>query len=720
MKNAFSLSVNDKGWARLVFDMPNEKVNTFSAEAIAELAVHLDRLVERSDVKALILLSGKPGIFIAGANIDELAAIESEADAENKARRGQAIFSKIAALPFPAFAVIDGVCVGGGLECALACSYRIVSDSDRVKLGLPEVSLGIIPGWGGTQRLPRLIGLPSALDLILSGRSVNGKKALKLGLADALVAHEFLDEAVDRFVESTLSRSDPCHPKRPSRGLLAQLLERAPMGRSIVFRKARQTLKRRTKGLYPAPEAALDVVRHSFGHSLESGLAIEAIAFSKLCVTHVSKNLVQLFYTNEALKKDAGIGDTLHPPSVRSAAVLGAGVMGGGIAWLLSSRDIPTRMKDIKWEAIATGLAEANDYYVQLVKRRKLTSAAAKLKMHRISGTVDYSGFRQVDIVIEAVVENLDLKRSVLSEVENWIRDNAVIATNTSSLSVEDMASALRCPERFVGMHFFNPVNRMPLVEVIAGPQTAQEAIATVIDLTRRLGKTPIVVNNCSGFLVNRILIPYLNESAYMLQEGTPMTEIDRTIEGFGMPMGPFALADEVGIDVGLKVATILENAYGERMKVADIIRAIYEERHLVGKKKGRGFYVHDGHGREPNTKVVDELAREVQERLHVERHPVGQDQIIDRSVLVMVNEAARCLEESIVGRPQYLDMAMIMGTGFPAFRGGPLRYADERGLSDVCRSLDALASQFGKRFEPAPLLLDLERRGETFYHSRS
>ncbi|MDQ8179174.1 3-hydroxyacyl-CoA dehydrogenase NAD-binding domain-containing protein [Pelagicoccus sp. SDUM812005] len=715
---AFKMNVDGQGVARLVFDLPEEKVNKFSYPVMKEFLDTLDAVSKQADIKVLLLMSGKPGIFIAGADIGELAKIKDEGEGESKARFGQAVFSRLENLPFPTVAVIDGAGVGGGLECALACQYRLVSDSPKCKLGLPEVTLGIIPGWGGTQRLPRLLGLPQALDLILSGRSIDGKKAVRIGLADRLMAHEFVEDAVQDFVKELLLNSSMDRRTTRKGSVRDRFLSGTPLGRWLVYRKARQNLERRTKGKYPAPEAALEVVRETFVRGGAAGFAREAKVFAKLCSTHVSKNLVQLFYTNESLKKDAGIGDTLHPEPIRSAAVLGAGVMGGGIAWLLSSQDIPVRMKDIKWEAIAAGYAEANSYYQQMVKRRKMRPHELNVKMHRISGTVDYTGFRKVDLVIEAVVEDLEVKRSVLRDVEKRIPVNAVIATNTSSLSLVDLGEGLVHPERLVGMHFFNPVNRMPLVEVIAGPKTAQEAIAKVIDLTRRLGKTPIVVNNCSGFLVNRILIPYLNESAYMLQEGTSMERIDKVLEDFGLPMGPFALADEVGIDVGLKVALILEKAYGKRMRVADIMKAVYEEGHLLGKKDGKGFYLHKGKERTPNDKTISELAKAVQERLHTDHHDLDTDEIVDRALLCMVNEAARCLEEDIVHTPEYLDMAMIMGTGFPPFRGGPLRYADERGLSDVCRALEALQKKFGERYEPSGLLLEMERSGRRFYET--
>ncbi|MBK1880332.1 3-hydroxyacyl-CoA dehydrogenase NAD-binding domain-containing protein [Pelagicoccus mobilis] len=716
MKNkAFQLVVNTEGVARLLFDLPNEKVNTFSSSEMKELKEALLELSKRDDVRLMLLMSAKPGIFIAGANIGELASIESVEVAEEKSRYGQSVFQGLEDLPFPTVAVIDGACVGGGLECALACTYRLVSDSPKTKLGLPEVSLGIIPGWGGTQRLPRLLGLPGALKLILSGRPVDGRKAVRMGLADKLVAHEFLDEGVRGFINSVLSESGIAR-RRSRHAARDWFLNRTPIGRTLVFRNAKQQLKRRTKGKYPAPEVALQVVHDSFRGDWSKGMALEARRFSKLCITHVSKNLVQLFYTNESLKKDAGIGDTLHPKPVETAAVIGAGVMGGGISWLLSSKGIPVRMKDVKWEAIATGMAAASDYFGQLVKRRKMKKGAAKLAMHRISGTTDYTGFRNVDLVIEAVVEDLEVKQSVLVDVEKRIREDAVIATNTSSLSMVDLGKGLVHPERFVGMHFFNPVNRMPLVEVIAGPKTSQEAIAKVIDLTRKLGKTPIVVNNCSGFLVNRILIPYLNESAYMLQEGTSMERIDKALEDFGLPMGPFALADEVGIDVGLKVARILESSYGERMQVADIMKDAFEEYHLLGKKSGKGFYIHEGKKMRPNEKDLAPLAKAYQARLKSEVHSLDTDEIVDRALLPMVNEAARCLEEDIVRTPEYLDMAMIMGTGFPPFRGGPLRYADERGLSDVCRSLERLEKKYGERYHPSDLLLEMEKTGRRFY----
>lgn len=713
MRDPFTLAIDRSGVARLVFDQPDAKVNTFSSSVMAAFSSQLDALAGSGEVRALVLSSAKPGIFIAGADIGELAAIEDAGEAESKSRQGQAIFNKISALPFPSIALIDGACVGGGLECALACSYRVVTDNPKTKLGLPEVSLGIIPGWGGTQRLPILVGLPAALDLILSGRLIDSGKAVKIGLADLLVSHAFIEASIAPFVEEVLSGQRRPHSRR---GFSDLLLNRTFIGRALVFRKARQSLELRTKGHYPAPEMALEVVRSTFGKSFEKGLIAEARAFAGLCGTDVSKNLIQLYYTKEALKKDAGSGETVSPALVRSAAVLGAGVMGGGIAWLFSSKDIPVRMKDISWDAIAHGLREASDYYRQLEKRRKLSKREIGLKMHRIGVGTDYAGFKNADLVVEAVVENLNTKRAVLSEVESWIRDDAVLATNTSSLTLVDLAQNLRHPQRFVGMHFFNPVNRMPLVEVVAGPRSSPEAVASVIALAKRLGKTPIQVNDCAGFLVNRILIPYLNESAYLLQEGASMVEIDRVIEAFGMPMGPFVLADEVGLDVGLKVAQSLEGSYGARMRVAELLRRMYEERRLVGKKQGRGFYLHEGKRRTPNDAAVSAVTGELQQGLKRNAELLDERQILERALLPMINEAARCLEENIVASPEYLDMAMILGTGFPPFRGGPLRYADKLGATALCRVLDRLQQEHGPRFEPAPLLLEMERKGSRFY----
>jgi 3-hydroxyacyl-CoA dehydrogenase/enoyl-CoA hydratase/3-hydroxybutyryl-CoA epimerase len=713
-KPAFSLSVDGEGIARLVFDLPGEKVNKFSAAVMGELGELIDLLAKRGDVKVLTVTSGKPDIFIAGADIKELQRITIAADALAKARAGQQLFQRWHDLPFPTIAVIDGACLGGGLEFAMACTFRLVTDADRTSLGLPEVTLGILPGWGGTQRLPRLVGPKQALDMILAGKPLNGPKSLKAGLADACVARAFLDVEVPRFIERVLSHDgrEAIRAGRKPRGG-SGILEGNPFGRMLLYRGARQLLKKKSRGM-PAPFKALEVVRQTYGGSLDTGLTREAEAFSELAPTPECKCLIDLFFASEGLKKsDKG---EAPPMPVERAGVLGAGVMGGGIAWLFADRGIPARVKDISWEAVAKAFHTANDYNRQLVKIRKLKEHEASVRMQRISGGIDYHGFQHADLVVEAVVENLEVKKKVLAELEGNVKAGAILCTNTSSLSVTEMGRALARPERFAGMHFFNPVNRMPLVEVVPGEKTTPETVASVAALARRLGKTPVVVKDCPGFLVNRILLPYMVEAAWLLQEGAGVEQIDRAIYRFGMPMGPFTLTDEVGIDVGAKVAKILAEGYGERMAVAPVLEHIAHDLKLLGAKGKRGFYLHEGKKRGLNPEIAAAV-KTVRDRERRAPRTFADEEIVDRCMLIMVNEAARCLEERVVAKAAFLDLAMVMGTGFPPQRGGPLHHADHIGLRTVVDRLNHLHLRCGLRFKPTESLVQMATRGERFFN---
>ncbi len=705
--NAFSLTITN-GIARLVFDLPGEKVNKFSFAAMEDLDRHLAELEGHREVRLLVLTSAKPGVFIAGADITMLARISEQAEAEAKAREGQRVFNRLADLPFPTMAVIDGACLGGGLECALACTWRVVTDGDKVKLGLPEVSLGIIPGWGGTHRLPRLIGLRGALDLIASGRPVNGKKALQMGLADVYVAQAFLEDELPRVINQVL---DPAQAAalvaKRVRPFSERLMGQAPF-RSLVLGAARKEILRKTKGQFPAPLAALDVLARTAGAARERGLSLEARTFARLAPTPTCKALIDAFFASEEVKKVAAKPE--H--EAQSVGVLGAGVMGGGIAWAVSAAGLPVRVKDLTWDAVAKGLATANGYNQALVKMKKCQPGEANLRMHRIAGTLDWSGFERTDVVIEAVVEDLHVKRKVLAEAERHVRGDTILASNTSSLSITAMAEGLQDPTRLVGMHFFNPVNRMPLVEVIAGTESSPEAIGRVAALAQRLGKTVVVVRDCPGFLVNRILLPYMNEAARCLEDGGDVAGIDAVITRFGMPMGPFTLTDEVGIDVGFKVARILEAGYGPRHAVADLLRIVYEELHLLGTKAGAGFFLHNGKRLDPNPAIAQALAKF---RASRPVHDLTPQEVEDRCLLTMVNEAARCIEEQVIEKPQLLDLAMLMGTGFPPAKGGPLHYADARGIPAVVDALKRLRDTHGARFEPSPLLVEMAKTNRRF-----
>ena len=697
---------------RVIFDLPKEKVNKLSSTVMAELEQAVIAIGNDTSCEVVSFESAKKDIFIAGADIEELQRIESREVARKKAQAGQAVFARIADLPQTTVAIIDGACVGGGCELALACEFRMATDNPKTKIGLPEVQLGIIPGWGGTQRLPRLIGLPEALKIILPGKTVNAGKAKKIKLVDHVVSAALLEEEQQSFLQKLRDSSFrfSLKSKRKAKGKIAglvnSLLETSP-GRSFVIKQARKNVMKKSKGFYPAPLAVLDLLSEKC--SFSEGIERELQAFSKLAVSDISKNLVALFFLNEEIKKQRGadFDGEITPPE--SAAVLGAGVMGGGIAWLMSHRGLSVRMKDISWDAIAQGYAQAGSYFAQLKKRRRIKQGQIDRAMNRIGASVDYHGFSRVDLVVEAVVENMEIKKQVLAETETYLSDSALLCSNTSALSITEIATALQRPENFCGMHFFNPVNRMPLVEIIRGKQTSEQALARAVAMVKKWGKSPVVVQDCPGFLVNRILLPYINEAAYLLQEGADIEMVDNTITGFGLPMGPFELADQVGIDVGYKVAKILEAGFGKRMAACPLLTTVYDDLQLLGKKGSAGFYMYDG----KKTVVNPAIARFAEVG---KKREYSEEEIIDRLLIVMVNEAARCLQEGVVASAGQLDFAMIMGTGFPPWRGGLCRWADAVGLETIVNKCETLDAVIEERYQVSPYLRELATTGRGFY----
>lgn len=668
----FTLDVDSNGVARLVFDLPNEKVNKFSRDTLAALDTVLETLENNEQIRILVISSAKENIFVAGADLREFErAFRSPEISKTMINEGHRLFRRLEKLPYPTIAVIHGACLGGGLEFALACRYRIVSDHPKTVLGLPEVTLGIIPGWGGTQRLPRLVGLENSLSMILTGKPVPAIKAWKMGLADAIVPWEFLDHKVEEFISNCLKgKIEKRHPG----GLRVTLLEKNWIGQKLLFRKAKSDVLQKTKGHYPAPLVALQLIEETHGLPLDEGLAKEAQTFIENITTtfSASKHLIHLFFTQEALKKEPGIKLSAAPRKVKATGVIGAGTMGAGIAWLLSNHGRPVRLKDISWEAIGKGYGAAHELYEQMVARKKLKPTQASFKFHHISGTTDYIGFHPLDLVIEAAVEDLPLKLKILNELEANLSEEAIIATNTSSLSVNRLSEALKHPERFVGLHFFNPVNRMPLVEVAYGEKTSAETIASAVELCRKLRKTPIVVKDCPGFLVNRIFAAGQNAAMHLLEEGVPMEQLEKAMVAFGMPMGPFTLADTVGNDIGYKVAKHFEEAYGARMQPPMIIEALYEHA-FYGKKNGKGFYTYSGKRKKPNPDLKAFLPKT---QVHL-----SDKAIVEKVIKSMAKEATRCLDEGIVTDADTLDMALVLGIGFPPFRGGLLRYARENSL---------------------------------------
>ncbi len=699
--SAFDLHV-ENNIATLIFDMPDSNVNLLSTTVLKELDSYLDELKNRKDIDVLLFTSAKEGVFIAGADISEIKSLNDEQVSYDIVRKGQIILSKISTLPFYTIAVIDGACLGGGFELALNCDYRIATQNPKTKIGLPEVNLGVLPGFGGTQNLKHLIGKQKALELILGAKMINGLKAEKLKMVDACVPEGYLDFKLESFIQAVLDDSE--RAKIDERRYKENILERFAPG--LIYHFALKEVMKKTKGNYPAPLEVIELFKRTEKLPLNEALSLEVYSFARLCVTEVSKNLISLFYASEKLKHDTFVKDDVLPMSVDSASVIGGGVMGGGIVWLFSKMDIPVRLKELHYEPIASSFKTISNAYNQIVKRKRLTQREVELKMGRISYTTNYDGLNNIDLVVEAVIENTEVKKSVYKELEDVVKDDCIIASNTSSLSISMLSEDMKRPERFIGMHFFNPVPRMPLVEIIPGEKTSDETIATVVKVARDAGKTAILVGDCAGFLVNRVLITYINECARMFREGASMTYIDQAIEEFGMPMGPFTLADEVGLDVGYKVSKVLEEAYGERMKVAPILEQVLDMK-LLGKKGKKGFYVYNGKNKQVNQEVIDIQPRS---------RPYSKPEIIDRAMLIMINEAARVLDEKIVKDASQVDMAMIMGTGFPPFRGGLLKYADSMGIEKVYMSLVHLQEKYGDRFEPARLIVEMAEKNEPFY----
>ena len=654
----------------------------------------------------MVITSGKPDNFMAGADIKDFTAIRSALEGETLSRTGQAVMDRLEAVRVPVVAAIHGTCLGGGLETVLACRYRVASDDPRTALGVPEVMLGLLPGAGGSQRLPRLIGLARSLDLILTGRSLRAPRALAAGLVDEVVPAPILLQTA-RAAALALAEGRLV-PKRPGIPLRERLL------RPVIFRKARASVRAKTGGHYPAPLLAIDVVEEGTARSLAEGLKLEAAAFGTLAVTDASRALVSVFFATQDIKKDAGYPAATLATPVAKLGVLGAGLMGAGIAGAAAEAGVSVRLKDASHEALGRGLRHVRDLLDERRKRGSLTRLEVEKRMDRLSATLDYSGFRRADLVIEAVFEDLELKRRVLAETEAATLDDCVFASNTSALPISDIAARARRPGRVLGMHFFSPVHRMPLLEVVVTPRTEDTATATAVTFGRKLGKHVIVVRDGPGFYTTRALAPYLNEGARMVEEGASVESVDRAMTAFGFPIGPLALLDEVGIDVGAKVARTMRAAFGERMAPpAAMERVVADGRQ--GRKNQRGFYTYDG-GRKRVDETVYSLLRSAPGSAggnsagdghggsggaDRERRSAELREVQDRLVFAFLNEAVACLQEGVLRSPRDGDVGALFGLGFPPFLGGPFRYLDHLGARFAVEMLEKLRALHGERFNP-------------------
>ena len=706
--------------AILTFDLPNEKVNKLSTAVMTELRTHLEKL-KSSSYKMVIFKSAKPRIFIAGADIEEIKELKTKEQVQAAVGTGQEIFNLIEDLPMPTMALVNGACAGGGCELILACDYRIATDDPSTRIGLPETQLGILPGFGGCVRLPRTVGLQASLDVILAGKLLNSKKALKIGLVDFVVHPNLLDGFALNQMQKIIS--DGAKKRRKifqARGLVNKLIE-GPL-KFIVFSKAKSGVLKITKGHYPAPLAALEVVRKTHGmdngnsRSRAAALQIEKQYFCELAISDISKNLIHVFYLTEMVKKQTGVNSGLKGKPVKHLGVLGAGTMGGGIAYVAADKGIDVRVKDISHEANAKALKHARDLWVKLVKKKVIDNYQFTQKMSLVSTTLDFSGFKNVDLTIEAIVEDMAVKQKVIGQTAAQMREDAIIVTNTSSLSVTEIAKGHPRPEYFAGMHFFSPVHKMPLVEVIRGEKSSDETIATVFELAKKMGKMPVVVKDGAGFLVNRLLLPYMAEAAFLLAEGMSVEQVDNAyVFVFGMPMGPFELMDSVGLDVCVKVLNIFKKAFPDRVEVPALMEKLEKNKSRLGQKTNLGFYKYDNGGKKigVDSTIYSELG------LAAPTNPFTEQECLERGVFAMINESTLALDQDkIVETPHEVDLAMIMGTGFPPFRGGLLKYADSIGAKYISEKLQKYAQERNaKRFKPSDKLAERAEKNLKFYN---
>ncbi|HWZ60561.1 MAG TPA: fatty acid oxidation complex subunit alpha FadJ [Gemmatimonadaceae bacterium] len=711
---ALTVDVHD-GVALVTLDVPGSAVNTFTRAVRDEFVALLDRLERDESVRAAVLFSGKPDVWIAGADVEELAHVLTPEDGERLSLDGQILLARVERLRTPIVAAIQGACLGGGLELALACAYRIAADTPKTILALPEVNLGLVPGGGGTQRLPRVVGLRTALDMILRGANVRARKALQTGLVDELVHPAILREiALARARELGEGRRPP--RRRSSDGAAQRLLlEENPVGRAVVFRQAREQTLAKSKGHYPAPMAAIEAIAAGYLGGADRGYREEARAFGAMAASPVSKQLIYLFFAQNALKRDSGVPPNAHATELRKIAVLGTGFMGAGITSVAVQQGIAVRFKDTEHGRVLAGMAGVRTVVKERLTRRQITRQQFDDMMSLAEGTIEYSGFGNVRLVIEAVFEDLGVKQAVIREVERVVPAGAVIASNTSTIPIAAIATASRDPSRVIGMHFFSPVPKMPLLEVIVTPETNPDVIATTVALGRRLGKTVIVVNDSPGFYVNRILAPYVNEAAKMLDEGVSVEAIDKALVAFGFPVGPITLVDEVGLDVAAKSGHIIAEAYGARITPSASIQRVLAAGRL-GRKNRKGFYLYDEQGEK---KGVDASVYTLLPT-GAQRSTIPDEVIQERTVLAMLNEAVRCLEDGVIRSTRDGDIGAVMGIGFPPFRGGPFRYIDTLGAAHVVKRLEELNDKYAPRFQPADRLLDAARSHALFSPDRS
>src|SRR6476620_134011 len=701
----------DHGICLLTFDRPESGANIFDAATLSDLDQQLDFIEEEDSLEGVVIVSAKKAIFIAGADLKTLLHQAQTGEMGGFIAEGQRIFNRLAALKIPTCAAIHGACAGGGYEIALACDWRVASDDPATRIGLPETTLGLIPAWGGCTRLPRLIGAEKAAEVILKGKLHSPAEAKKLGLVDEVFSRDRLLEAAKVKIREG---------KRPSP-------HSSPTGRGGSEAPGEgKTSAPRARG-NAAPGRAYEIITKTLGRSVEQSLAMELDAISELGETDATQNLIRNFFLAEKYKR--GSSKQLVE-NIAHAAVIGGGVMGSGIAQWLSSRGVSVILRDVGTEELSRGLANIEKTYADTGKRGIMTEEKAKEGRARIVASSAPIEMRDVQIVIEAASEKLEIKRQIFRDLVQTAPHAAMLATNTSALPISDLAAETKTPERVIGLHFFNPVSRMKLVEVVIGTQTSDATAARALGFVRQIAKLPVIVRDSPGFLVNRVLFPYLLEAAELFENGINAQEIDEALLGWGMPMGPLRLIDEIGVDIAVDIAATLKKAYGKRDRAPKILREMQSAK-MLGRKSGGGFYKYEGKSQTPNAEIEkwrgansvipSEVEGSRDESLKVTRRDPstalrsGRDDVANRLMFLMVNESARCLEEKVIASPEDADYGMILGTGFPTWRGGPLRFAESFGIKKLVEEMEKLAPT-NEKSVPRLVLREQAQHGTRFY----
>lgn len=724
--STLSISVRPDGVAVITYDVPGAPVNTLRANFAAEFASVFKKFADDPAIKAAILVSGKPDGFIAGADIEMIQGLGTATEAAEMVRKGHEAILALVDAPKPVVAAVHGAALGGGFEVALACHGRVLSDDRRTVLALPEVQLGLLPGLNGLQRLAAIVGLQAALDYGLTGKNMRAAKAKSLGVADDVVPAAILRDVAAALSLKLAEKGRPFGKRAPKKGkgaaeqLTTLALEKNALGRRVLFKKAREELLKKTGGHYPSPERIVDVLQAFADKGFDASREVEAKAFGELCVSSVSRRLIEIFFAQTALKKDTGAGDPrIKARPVEKVAMLGAGLMGAGIAYVSVNAGIPVRLKDKDDAGLGRGIKYVADILDEDVKKKKITRFERDQKLALLSGTTDYSGMKGADVVIEAVFEDLDVKHRVLREVEAEGKEGLIFASNTSSIPIAKIAAASKRPENVVGMHYFSPVHKMPLLEVIQTKDTAPEVVATAVAIGKKQGKTVIVVNDGTGFYTSRILGPMMNEASYLLTEGLSVEAIDKAMTAWGWPVGPVTLIDEVGIDVAAHVGPIMVAAFGDRMIPPPTMAKLIDD-DRKGRKNERGFYLYGakakakGRGKHVDQSVYAALGLPVPDPKA--KPPIAVEEIQMRCSLQFVNEAIHCFGEGILRSPRDGDIGAVFGLGFPPFRGGPFRYVDAVGAGEVLKRIQGYEQRFGARWTPAPALVEMAKSGKRFH----